>query len=109
MKDLNTVVPTVTPEIFTRVRGEILEAKGDVSLFRAAGEEVPAIKGAKLYLNDTIISREDSAVIANFGDAGVLVLGQNQQVPLYSDFFQRVDSLEQAGTADTSTLSDGAI
>jgi VCBS repeat-containing protein len=60
---------------------------------------VPAIKGTKIYLNDTLSSREDSAVIAYFGDSGVLVLGQNQQVPFTSDFFNNVDSLEQVASA----------
>jgi hypothetical protein len=96
MADGNFTVSAVTPEIFTRVWDEISESKGDVSVFRASGEEVPATKGAKLYLNDTVVSRDDSAIIASFGETGVLVLGQNQQAPLYSEFFQRVDSLEQA-------------
>jgi hypothetical protein len=101
MADGNFTVSSSTPEIFTRVRGEISDSRGDVSLIRATGEEVSAIKGTKIYLNDTLSSREDSAVIAYFGDSGVLVLGQNQQVPLTSDFFNNVDSLEQTASANT--------
>ncbi len=99
MADGNITVSSGAPEMFTRVRGEISESKGDVSLFRASGEEVPAIKGTKLYLNDTLVSRNDSAILANFGDSGVVVLGQNQQVPLYSEFFQSIDSFEQTASA----------
>jgi Ca2+-binding RTX toxin-like protein len=105
MADGNFTVASSTPEIFTRVRGEISDSRGDVSLIRATGEEVPAIKGTKIYLNDTLSSREDSAVIAYFGDSGVLVLGQNQQAALASDFFNNVDSLEQVGSANTGALN----
>jgi hypothetical protein len=75
LKDDNVIISTVTPEMFARVRGEISDSKGDVSLFRASGEEVPAIKGTKLYLNDTIISGEDRAVLVKFDDSGFSVLG----------------------------------
>ena len=109
MKDLNTVVATTTPGMMARACGELLEIKGDISLFRVSGEEVPAIKGAQLYLNDTIVSRDNSALIANVGDVGVLVLGQNQQVSLYPDFLQRIDLLEQTINVETSNLPDAAI
>ncbi len=102
MKAADIAQSTVTPEVFARARGEISQSKGDVSLFLSSGEEVPAIKGTKLYLNDTIVSLEDSAVIANFGDASVLVLGQDQQVCLNADFFHRIDLLEQLATVDSS-------
>ncbi len=102
MKAADIAQSTVTPEVFARARGEISQSKGDVSLFLSSGEEVPAIKGTKLYLNDTIVSLEDSAVIANFGDASVLVLGQDQQVCLNADFFHRIDLLEQLATLDSS-------
>jgi hypothetical protein len=107
MKDLHIALSKANPEMFARARGEIFESKGDVSLFLASGEEVPAIKGTKLYLNDRIVSREDSAVLASFGATGVLVLGQNQQMPLYSDFFHQIESLEQVGIVDTFSQFDG--
>jgi hypothetical protein len=107
MKAANIAQSTVTPETFAHARGEISQSKGDVSLFLSSGEEVPAIKGDKLYLNDEIVSREDSAVIVNFGDAGVLVLGQNQQVSLCADFFHCIDLLEQSATVDSSAQFDG--
>ena len=107
MKAANIAKSTVTPEVFARARGEIFQSKGDVSLFLSSGEEVPAIKGTKLYLNDTIVSREDSAVIAKFGDASALVLGQNQQVCLNADFFHRIDLLEQSAIVDSGTQIDG--
>jgi hypothetical protein len=107
MKAANIAQSTVTPATFAHARGEISQSKGDVSLFLSSGEEVPAIKGDKLYLNDEIVSREDSAVIVNFGDAGVLVLGQNQQVSLCADFFHCIDLLEQSATVDSSAQFDG--
>ena len=107
MKAANIAQSTATPEMFARARGEISQSKGDVSLFLSSGEEVPAIKGTKLYLNDTIVSLEDSAVLANFGDAGILVLGQNQQVSLNADFFHRIDLLEQLATVDSIAQFDG--
>ena len=107
MKAANIAQSTVTPEMFAHARGEISQSKGDVSLFLSSGEEVPAIKGTKLYLNDEIVSREDSEVIVNFGDAGVLVLGQNQQVSLCADFFHCIDLLEQSATVDSSAQFDG--
>jgi hypothetical protein len=107
MKAANIAQSTVTPETFAHARGEISQSKGDVSLFLSSGEEVPAIKGTKLYLNDEIVSREDSEVIVNFGDAGVLVLGQNQQVSLCADFFHCIDLLEQSATVDSSAQFDG--
>jgi hypothetical protein len=107
MKAANIAQSTVTPETFAHARGEISQSKGDVSLFLSSGEEVPAIKGDKLYLNDEIVSREDSEVIVNFGDAGVLVLGQNQQVSLCADFFHCIDLLEQSATVDSSAQFDG--
>jgi hypothetical protein len=70
---------------------------------------VPTIKGTQLYLNNTVISLDNSAFIANFGDARILVLGQHQQVSLYPDFLQRIDLLEQMINAETSNLPDGAI
>ena len=107
MKAANIAQSTVTPEMFAHARGEISQSKGDVSLFLSSGEEVPAIKGTKLYLNDEIVSREHSEVIVNFGDAGVLVLGQNQQVSLCADFFHCIDLLEQSATVDSSAQFDG--
>ena len=109
MEDRYIKVPGAIPEMFARSRGEIAETKGDVSLFLASGEEVPAVKGAKLYLNDTIVSRDDGAILASFGDAGVLLLGQNQQIHLHSDFFHRINSLVQAITPVTRTQLAGAI
>lgn len=108
MADGNINISSDTPEIFTRVRGEISDSNGDVSVIRPSGEEVPATKGTKLYLNDTLSSRNDSAVVAYFGDSGVLVLGQNQQAPLHSDFFQNVDSLEQIASVNTEAQPNGA-
>jgi hypothetical protein len=107
MKAANIPQSTVTQEVFARARGEISQAKGDVSLFLSSGEEVPTIKGTKLYLNDTIVSREDSAVIANFGDASILVLGQNQQMCLYADFFNYIDLLKHSAIIDSSAQFNG--
>ena len=76
MKTACIILSTPTPEMFAYVSVEVPESIGDVSFF-LSGEEVPAIKGTMLYLKDTIISREDSAVLAKFDDSGFLVLGQN--------------------------------
>jgi hypothetical protein len=108
MAEENASVSSITPEMFTRPLGEITESKDDVSLFRVSGEEVPAIKGAKLYLNDTIITRNDSAVLVNLGVAGVLVLGQNQQVTLHSEFFKNIDPLSQSDTTNFSAQNAAA-
>ena len=109
MEDRYIKVARAIPEMFARARGEIAETKGDVSLFLASGEEVPAVKGTKLYLNDIIVSRDDGAILASFGDVGVLILGQNQQIHLQSDFFHRINSLVQAITPVTRNQLAGAI
>jgi VCBS repeat-containing protein len=93
-------VPSSVPEIFTKVRGEVAESSGDVVIIRASGEEVIAEKGTKLYLNDTLSSHNDSAVIVIVGDKGALTLGQEQQIPFTQAFFDRLDSLEQVGSLE---------
>jgi hypothetical protein len=75
MKTACITLSTPTPEMFAYVSIEVPESIGDVSFF-LSGEEIPAIEGTKLYLNDTIISREDRAVLAKFDDSGFSVLGQ---------------------------------
>jgi hypothetical protein len=109
MEGRNINVARQTSEIFAHVRGEITETKGDVSLFLASGEEVPAVKGTKLYLNDMIVSREDGAILASFNDVGVLVLGQNQQMHLHSDLFHRINLLDQAATPASRTQLKSGI
>jgi len=108
MADGNITVSSVTPEMFARERGEVTETSGSVALIRASGKEVQAVKGSKIYLNDTLISRDDSAVIVSVGDTGVLVLGQNQQIPLSYDFFNNITSLEQVAQTDKLAPADPA-
>lgn len=103
----NVTVFTVAPEILTHARVDISELKGDLSLFLASGEDVLAIKGPKLYFDDILISREDNATLAIYGDDGAFVSGQYQQKPLCSELSHPANLLEPAAVIVASTCSGG--
>ena len=95
-----TIVPTTIPEIFTRVRGEITDVSGEVYLLRASGEELVAQKGTQLYLNDVLLSYDNSTVLINLGDNGLLSLGQEQALTLTQDLFERIHSMDQVASLE---------
>ncbi len=99
MADGNIVSSSV-PEEFTKVRGEIAESRGDVTLIRASGEEVVVEKGSKIFLNDILNSHDNSAVVIFFENGGALTLGQDQQLPLTKPFFDRLESLKEEGSLE---------
>nr|MBX2808867.1 retention module-containing protein [Cellvibrionaceae bacterium] len=102
------IISSTVPEAFTQVRGEIAATSGDVVLIRPSGEIVTARAGLKIFLNDTLSSRDDSAVLVNLSGQGAFSVSQNQQLLISQAFLDRLQTPEREGSLEQA-ISLGAL